>query len=685
MKTGSGMVFRLNAVITAGLLCVAFLALSPAAGMAGSRVSKMRPEAVLKIPENRDLSPYTGYTREHWLEICEKLIAGILPYFDQETELPELKGVPGETGHFELQREFIGGKKEAFERSLMLVASYNAATGRDRVPGYKGSITAPYLKGIIRGTDPGDPAYWGEREIYEAFGTNIALAVLLSPEFFWEPLTEPQKKNLLEFFRVLAYTIAYDCNHWYFHLIAVPVLDANRVESNREYLSMIFDRLLSWYRGDGWFIDGGNYTFDYYNLWGFQLYNNALCYFDKKWNDLYGERVKETTARFLETFPYLFGQDGGPIPWGRSLAYRFASLSAVGWAVLNGTNTLPAGQARRIASGCLKYFWENGCLSENGLLEPGFHGPNSVVAESYIDRGAPYWAAQGMICLAIPEDNPFWREVEKPMPADGAGGRLALPGAEMVLRVSPVDGEAKAYIMGEPVGHVGQWQRGIKYFQHSYSSYLGWCALGDRGPDLGAGRTGVSHDGKSWFYRTNPRPIKVDPFHCISTYDFFLKTPERELEDFGQVTTHTLIGENGEVHIFWHNSARPLYLWLGGYGISVPHGEQAARYTHGTDLLSIHADRYHSAIRMLQAPAGELKVEQLEPREGWSHAHLFGGKGAFPFWVSGSAVPPNSVVVAYVAGARDRVPAVPQIGLQRGPGLLRVTLEGVTYQIEIPY
>jgi len=88
---------------------------------------------------------------------------------------------------------------------------------------------------------------------------------------------------------------------------------------------------------------------------------------------------------------------------------------------------------------------------------------------------------------------------------------------------------------------------------------------------------------------------------------------------------------------------------------------------------------------MLQAPAGELKVEQLEPREGWSHAHLFGGKGAFPYWVSGSAVPPNSVVVAYVAGARDRVPAVPQIGLQRGPGLLRVTLEGVTYQIEIPY
>ena len=148
MKTGSGLILPLKAVFTAVLLCGALSALSPAAGQAG----RMRPEAVLKAKENPQLSPYTGYTRAHWLEVCEKLIAGVLPYFDPETGLPELKGVPGETGHFKLQREFIGGRKEAFERSMMLVASYTAATGLDRVPGYKGSITAPYLKGIIKGT-----------------------------------------------------------------------------------------------------------------------------------------------------------------------------------------------------------------------------------------------------------------------------------------------------------------------------------------------------------------------------------------------------------------------------------------------------------------------------------------------------------------------------------------------------
>ena len=56
------------------LISSALMTFSPTAGR-----SEMRPEAALKAAENRKLSPFTGYTREHWLEICEKLIAGILP------------------------------------------------------------------------------------------------------------------------------------------------------------------------------------------------------------------------------------------------------------------------------------------------------------------------------------------------------------------------------------------------------------------------------------------------------------------------------------------------------------------------------------------------------------------------------------------------------------------------------
>ncbi|MFC1613659.1 DUF2264 domain-containing protein [Gemmatimonadota bacterium] len=660
--------------------------LSTAQGAKRKGADPVNRQSILQTPGNPELSPYTGYTRDHWLEITEKLIAGVMQYFDPETGMPEFKGSPGETGHF--QKLFdVAGSREAFDRTLIMVAIYTAATGRDRVPGYRGSITELYLKEIIRGTDPDSPHYWGTHEKYDVFGTNLSMAVQINPRFFWDPLTEMQKQNVLAYFRDLAYNIAYDCNHWFFHMVPVPILEKYGVESNRDFLTGMFERLFHWYRGDGWFIDGGNRSFDLYNLWAFQLYNNALVHLDEPWNRRFGQRVRETTADFLKCLPYLFGRDGSPIPWGRSTTYRFACNSAIGWAVLNGTNTLPPGQARRIASGCLKYFWEHGCLSENGLLEPGYRGTNSVVAEPYIDRGAPYWAVQGLVCLLIPEDHPFWREKEEPMPADETGGKVVLKGAQMLLRVSPVDGEARLFPVGQPFSHWGNWQRGIKYCQHSYSSYLGWCATGEGGPDLGAGRTGYSPDGKQWNYRERPRMLQVTPDHLVSLED--LQVPDLEEADttwydFGEITTHTLVGTSGEVHVFWHNSGRPAYLHLGGYGISVPH-EETLRKELRDGCLIIHGSENHSIMKVLLAPPGELKSDLLEPQPGWLHSHNFGGRGAFPYWRSNSAVPANTPVAIYVDGTRGRVPADPAIRLSREKGILRITFEGETRIVRLPY
>ncbi|HLA40313.1 MAG TPA: DUF2264 domain-containing protein, partial [Candidatus Glassbacteria bacterium] len=381
----------------------------------------MTAQARLKTPLDFTKNPYTGYTRDHWIEIAQKIIGGILPYFSDKSGMPELIGDPRETGHFAHLFD-TGGSKEAFDRSLFLVAVYTAATGTDRIPGWKGSIVEPYLREARRGTDKSGAHYWGDHPKYDVFGTNLAMGINISPEFFWDPLTETEKHNVLAYFKDLSRTIAYDCNHWQFHQISVPVLSRHGIDSNREFLTEMFQRLMNWYRGDGWFIDGGNRSFDLYNFWAFQIYNHALTYFDGPWHDRFGDFVRRTTAEFLESYPYFFGRDGGHISWGRSTTYRFASIAPVGWTVLDGTSTLPPGESRRIASGCLRYFWEHGALSERGLLEPGFWGPNTAVAEPYIDRGAPYWAVQGLVSLLVPEGDPFWTDSELPMPADEAGG-----------------------------------------------------------------------------------------------------------------------------------------------------------------------------------------------------------------------------------------------------------------------
>jgi hypothetical protein len=188
-------------------------------------------------------------------------------------------------------------------------------------------------------------------------------------------------------------------------------------------------------------------------------------------------------------------------------------------------------------------------------------------------------------------------------------------------------------------------------------------------------------DGTQWSYRERPRPIRVDANHLVSTCDLEAALGGKE---FGELITHTLIGKNGEVHIFWHNCAKPLYLHIGGYGISVPHGQEL-KQTPAKDRLLISGGENHSVIEVLRAPAGELRVDILEPRQGFGHSHLFGGKGAFPYWRSSAPVPPNVPIVVYVDGSRGQAPAVPQISVQMEKGEPSVELDGTHFALRFPY
>lgn len=639
----------------------------------------------LEAPLNGELSPYTGYTRDHWLEITERLIAGFLPFFDAQTGLPDLSGAP-ESGHYAQLYDNIDGAREAFDRSLVMVGFYVAATGRVRVAGYDGSITEPYLRQIRRGTDPEDPWYWGNHGDYEVKGTNFAFIAQVCPEAFWEPFNRAEQDQILRFLQGLTRNRAFDNNHWYFHMTPVPLLERYGMASNRAFLNDMFERILAWYHGDGWFLDGSNKGFDYYNLWGFQLFNHMLVHLDPEWRALFGERIRETTLAFEGSLPYLFGRDGAPVPFGRSLPYRFAVNSAIGYAQLSGFSGMDPGLARRMASGVLRYFWENGALGPDGLLEPGWHGPNTAMAEPYTDRGSPYWAAHGLVPLLLPPDHPFWTATEAPMPADGTGGRVPLHGPEMLLQVRP-DGDARLYPAGQHFTHRGAWQRGIKYAQLAYSSSLGFCVTGEGGPDLGAGRNGFSWDGEAWHFRAHPRMREVGEAQLSSIEA--MTEPEGEaarpwFRDHGRLFTHTLVGDHGEVHVFWHSSATPVHLHLGGYGIAVPHGDDP-EVDAGSAAIALTGGGFHSVMRLLQGPPGSFHHDHLEPRPGWQHSHLFGGRGAFPYWRSSEPVPSNVPVVCWVDGGRGDTPKVPDFEIHRGPGKWMIRMGESTFEIPVPY
>ncbi len=643
------------------------------------------PRLQLVSPLNPTLSPYTGYTRQHWLEITERLLAGVLPHFTPDGT-PRLPAPAGETAFNSgsMPASVVPVDKQAFERIMMLSVIYSGATGRDTVPGYNGSITEPFRRGMMQALDPQSPHYWGPPANAEHAGSIFALGAMLSPKYFWDAFTPAQRTLVLNYLEQLSAGRSYDNNHYLFHLTPTPLLEANGRDGRRAPHTAMLERLYGMYRGDGWFIDGSNLSFDKYNAWGFHLYDQVVYRFDAPWRKQFGPRIEDSTRRFLDTYAYTIGRDGGPVPWGRSLSYRFAELAALGWASWNGTNPLPPGEARRLASGVLRYFWEHGAQDPDGLLQVGFRGTNAAVAEFYNGPGTSYWAAHGLIALMIPATDPFWTATEQPMPADTGAHTIVIEGAQMVARTLP-DGEARVYPAGQPFSRAhDHWQRGVKYQQHAYSSALGWCTLGE-GTDLGAGRTGASVDGKAWQYRDHARVLSIAPDHLASAWGLDVSLSyQPAVDDRYEFVTHTLLGTTGELHIFWHRSPQPLYLHLGGYGIGSP-DVASIQTRQDANHIELQTPEYRSVLRVYEAPAGALTHEVLTPREGWKQAHLFDLAGTFPLWRSAAPVPANTPVILYVDGGRNRPVAEPDVRIEHAPGKLTVHLDGKTQVISVPW
>lgn len=633
---------------------------------------------------DREKSPYTGYTRETWVAASETIISGVMNYVDPETGIfsfPPLEGAFA--GYMKPSAE---DRIREMERIMVGVVEYYVGTGKDTVPGYDGSITQPFINAYIHGTDPSDPLYWGEPQKADQTGSGIVLGLYLAPERFWNPLTEGQKKNLLTYLEKNSINPTWDNNHYLFHLLTTRFLEEHGGNGYREYHTVKLERLLSWYRGQGWYIDGDNRGFDYYNLWGFQLYMNWILKFDPAWTAKYGEQIRRISSKFMETAPFLYSRTSGHIPWGRSLTYRFAADAAIGWNILNGNGDMDPGLARRLMSGDLKYFLENGAVSENGLIEVGYRGKNTSLAEHYNSPLDSYFATQAFCVLLLPEDHPFWTAVEKPAPADLKGGRKAIKAGGFVLNVRP-DGDARIYFAGQTYDRT-HWQASAKYMQEAYSADLGFCVTGGNSAPTGQGMTGWSSNGKDWMYRWRTRTTLLEEDH-ISCYwhmvpNYKMNRSEGTPEfDCQKVFSHTLIGERGEVRIFWHDNPDPVYLRSGGYGIQLPLSGDFSNNSSKRGIELSTGDK-RSVMRQIYGPEGTLEAVVQRPEKGWTNTHLFGGLGAWPRWESKEGVPPFTPVVLFIDGSVHGESPLPDIRVVRTSEGLEIHFEGNHYQIEMP-
>lgn len=347
-------------------------------------------------------------TKKDFQKCVVDLVNPLKPYYN--VELAELKyGVHSSGASEKVQRT------EAFIRPLWGLAPLWSGGGDC------GDFAQIYRTGIINGTDPDSPAYWGTlanggQVLCES--PCVMLSLVLAKDKLWEPLTDKQKENIVNWIHSNR-GARHANNNWNFF----QVLDHVCLKKlGQSYSQEIIDEKLqiieSFYRGDGWYSDGNlNRRFDYYIAFAFHFYGLIYAKLMEKDDPERSKLFKERAILYAKHFIYWFDEEGREVPFGRSLPYRFAHIAFWSACLFAGIEPFPIPVIKGIISRNLRWWIKKPIFDHAGILTVGYGYPQTNMAEEYTCFGSPYWCMKSFLLLALPDSHAFWTAEEAPLPA----------------------------------------------------------------------------------------------------------------------------------------------------------------------------------------------------------------------------------------------------------------------------
>ena len=364
---------------------------------------------------------------------------------------------------------------EAFARPLWGLVPFWIGGGRSA------EFERIYQKGIANGTDPSSPEFWGHTgEMDQRFVemAPLAFGLIAVPEILWNPLSDMTKDNLSAWLYEINEHDLPKCNWYFFRILVNAALKKLGRPYSAELLKSDMAFIESNYIADGWYKDGVSGRFDYYSAFAMQYY--SILY------SVFAERREETERRadeFSYSFIKYFSENGAAIPYGRSLIYRFAE-SAFWSAYLFIDGSIDNGTVKGIINRNLRYFLSEDIMTHDGILTVGYCYPNLTMAEKYNAPGSPYWSLKTFLLLALSDDDPFWKEEEKPLSLKDESCKLTVPN----FLIDRKAGEAYLYTSGmlnmRSLGHFTD-----KYDKFVYSTLFPFSVartnetIGENAPD----------------------------------------------------------------------------------------------------------------------------------------------------------------------------------------------------------
>lgn len=345
-----------------------------------------------------------------------------------------------------------------------------------------------YRKGLVSGTDPQSPEYWGTCEDYDQRLVEmaaLAYALLIAKEKIWEPMTEQEKGQIAQWLNEINHNKCCDCNWRFFNVLVNVALKKLDMPYSKEELQSSLEFIESCYIGGGWYVDGENGQADYYIPFAMEFYGIIYAMAMKDEDPERCQRYLDRAEAFGKDFVYWFAEDGSALPYGRSLTYRFAQAAFYSACVMAHIEPLPLPVMKGIIVRHMDYWMNQPIFDHAGLMTIGYCYPNLQMTESYNAPGSPYWAMKIFACLALPEEDPFWTCDPAPLPQ--MESQKYLEKADMIIQRMG-DGNVVALPGGRTLSHIHTHTE-EKYAKFAYSTKYGFSVMrspinfGEAAPD----------------------------------------------------------------------------------------------------------------------------------------------------------------------------------------------------------
>lgn len=496
----------------------------------------------------------------HWQDSARRLLEPLAALLQPgRAEIP----VAGVASDHDRQADRL----ESFARPLTLAAFWLQSVPRPEDAALRRQLGDWFRAGLVAGTDPAHPHYWGPDASYHQHHVEMglmAIALQIAERDLWALLPADAQAQVARWFATCRGGGIVNNNHLFMSVHILEFLGKHGFahRTDRAVITAHLNQLETMHRGGGWFEDGINQAFDHYNAYAFHFYGLM-------WARLHGAQDAARAARwrgwaglFVRDYQHFFAASGEHPAFGRSITYRFNCLNVFGLALAEKCTDVAPGLLRRLCTRNLDFFLSRPIYQEQGCLSSGFTDRFDRIVEPYSCAASPYWAAKGFTPLLLPPDHAFWTDAERPLPAE-MGFVHVMPAPGLVTRSVP-GGDVEILNAGSMVGNTQLRYGAWKWSKLSYRTgvHFTYAFPELTNVSFDSALTQQLDDGRV-FGRHSTVAVELADDHLGYSYNLGFRT--------GQVNTGV------ETFVFWragwllhvhHVEARqPVVLRVGGFAL----------------------------------------------------------------------------------------------------------------------